>query len=157
MSSSSMVCSSFCSHEMVSASLRPGPAHIQLWGQMCQLYMQVTMWSGLDAMSDSCGQFPTSLVGSCLFFQIPSCLCVHPCHAQIFILSGSPAYISWLQPPPDTDATVFHSCHYQLPQVSQFCKSFISFIVALCACLNPNWYTIGLLFSQIVIFFCICN
>lgn len=113
--------------ETFSASLRPGPAQIQLWGQMCQFYN-----AGRRVVRFRCDEWwPWAISNlSCGFLFILSysnLFCFHPCHAQIFILSGRSAYISWLQPPLDTETTVFHSCHYQLPQVSQFYKSIISY------------------------------
>lgn len=103
--------------------------HIQLFflGQMYLLCVQVNMFSGSDAMDDTFWQFPICFVGYCLFFQIPICLCFHPFHALIFILSWYPAYISWFQPTLDTMTIVFHRCHYQLPQASKFYKSLIPY------------------------------
>ena len=68
-----------------------GQARAELWGQVCQLYIQIPVWSVLDAVRDSCGQFQFVL-----WVQIPIFLCFHPSYAQLFILNVCPDYILWL-------------------------------------------------------------
>lgn len=152
MSSSSLVCSSFCFHEIVSASLRPGPLQIWLWGQMCQLYMRITMWSGLDAWVIAVGSFQLVLWVPVYSFGFQS----------VFAFTHVMPRLSYV------DALLtFHDFNLLQTQMQQFFMAVITnshksvssisplylIIVTLCACLNPNWYTIDLPFVQIIIFF----